>query len=256
MKSDQTWSGREPLPDGIKVTLEVIEGPDQGVVYQLPYSKIIIGRKKGDLILTDREISGIHASIEVGRGRYILKDLGSTNGTLLEGRRITIASIRDGSEIKLGADTLRIEISEAALGEDEPEREMEREEIAVKEESFQIKKERFDDYSPPRTAAILLLMEKGKFGKIIELKRTRNVIGPTGESLIDVPSKGDYLLIEKLPGNAYQLRNPSGNFELLLNGSNVLSKELKEGDEIVLGPLKMKFLCGEDALKKARELSR
>jgi hypothetical protein len=54
-----------------------------------PVNTFSIGRVDGnDMIMPDYAISKQHAAIEIKRGNYILRDCGSTNGTMLNSRRL------------------------------------------------------------------------------------------------------------------------------------------------------------------------
>ena len=71
-----------------------------------------IGRHpSNDIVLPDRRVSGFHARIEGdGAGRWTLTDSGSTNGTYLDGARITAPTpLRNGALIRVGGATLRFE---------------------------------------------------------------------------------------------------------------------------------------------------
>jgi ATP-binding cassette subfamily B protein len=71
-----------------------------------------IGRHpSNDIVLPDRRVSGFHARIEGdGAGRWTLTDSGSTNGTYIDGARISSAvPLRNGALIRLGGTTLRFE---------------------------------------------------------------------------------------------------------------------------------------------------
>lgn len=103
------WEG---LPPKTRLSLEFISGPKKGEVYLLPKSKIIIGRKDGDLIIDDPHVSKKHASIEVwSRTHIYLKDLESTNGTFLNGIQITRMKLQEGDVIQIGDTKLRFHIS-------------------------------------------------------------------------------------------------------------------------------------------------
>ena len=66
-----------------------------------------LGRHPSNTLrLVDREVSKEHATIErVGRD-FILRDLGSSNGTFVNGKRVSELRLRDGDEISLGASRL------------------------------------------------------------------------------------------------------------------------------------------------------
>lgn len=98
---------RAGLPPGMAVSITVIRGPDVGTKFQMSGQKVLVGRKRGDVLLRDRETSGIHASIEQAPdGTFILRDLGSTNGTYLDGRRLTVGEIQSGQQIRIGSNYL------------------------------------------------------------------------------------------------------------------------------------------------------
>jgi adenylate cyclase len=106
-----------------RVTLQ-IEGQPERVI---PLGAIFsIGRGPGnDLVLPDGRASRNHAVIRLqGEGAYYLLDLGSSNGTMLNGRRVTIpCALKNGDVIQVASGTLRFESAEepppeAAAAED------------------------------------------------------------------------------------------------------------------------------------------
>ncbi|MBI2988995.1 MAG: FHA domain-containing protein [Deltaproteobacteria bacterium] len=62
-------------------------------------------RLRGD----DPYISGVHCLLEALPSRLLVRDLESTNGTLVNGRRVRYAELKDGDEIRLGRTTLKVE---------------------------------------------------------------------------------------------------------------------------------------------------
>jgi predicted Zn finger-like uncharacterized protein len=95
------------LPTGKRLSLAIIDGPDAGSVYRIEKPRVTIGRANADLTLNDTEASRQHAAVEVRDTVYMLEDLGSTNGTLLDGRRITEATeLTDKAEFVVGGSTL------------------------------------------------------------------------------------------------------------------------------------------------------
>lgn len=79
-------------------------GPAPGKIYSLENSDISIGREVGsDVFVNDVEISRRHAHLILQAGNYVLEDLGSTNGTFVNGERLTGQRIlRPGDTITLG----------------------------------------------------------------------------------------------------------------------------------------------------------
>jgi ABC transport system ATP-binding/permease protein len=83
--------------------LKVISGARQGLNVPLSANDpLIIGRRRGDLVLDDALVSGTHAQILPREDGWVIQDLGSTNGTLVDGRLVYEAPLRPGAEISLG----------------------------------------------------------------------------------------------------------------------------------------------------------
>jgi class 3 adenylate cyclase len=81
-----------------------LEMPD-GLRQNLGDAKCVIGRNAPkDILLPSSFVSGSHAMIEASpEGRHVLHDLRSTNGTFLDGRRISAPSLlKEGSRIRIG----------------------------------------------------------------------------------------------------------------------------------------------------------
>ena len=94
-----------PIPvmtESVTPHLRTIEGDD----YPLTQSVTNIGRgTDADIQVNDSGVSRIHCSIVLG-SEVLIRDNGSTNGTLVDGNRITEAVLHDGSIIKVGNTTL------------------------------------------------------------------------------------------------------------------------------------------------------
>ncbi|MCD4652951.1 FHA domain-containing protein [bacterium] len=90
--------------------LVIVEGPDAGLEIPMESSRLVFGRRGADINLNDRLVSRRHAAIESGSGRYLLKDLGSTNGTFLNGQPAGMEFLKHGDEIQLGSTLIRFRI--------------------------------------------------------------------------------------------------------------------------------------------------
>ncbi len=90
------------LPPDKEIALKVLEGDDKGTTYLLVKPRTLIGRASTDILLDDRLASRLHCAIEVGEGGIMLRDLGSTNGTLVNDTPIAISSLGNGSTFRVG----------------------------------------------------------------------------------------------------------------------------------------------------------
>jgi len=110
--------------DPAGATLTCVTPPHVGLAYAIPAGQTIIGRgDEADLQLQMPGVSRRHAAITAERGKYVLTDMGSTNGTFCGGQRLT-GPVRLGERetIRLGAMALlRFFIHEPPDGPEEAE---------------------------------------------------------------------------------------------------------------------------------------
>lgn len=84
--------------------LEVQEGPEAGRKFPLRSERTLIGRRSDcDIVLTDPTVSGQHAHVVREGDTFLIEDLRSTNGTFVQGERITERrALCEGDEIRVG----------------------------------------------------------------------------------------------------------------------------------------------------------
>lgn len=89
--------------DSNPARLIVRYGPSSEEEYALTHDTTNLGREPfNDIVLNLPELSRRHARIIMREGRHFLEDLNSTNGTTLNGRRVTeTEALQDGDEIDL-----------------------------------------------------------------------------------------------------------------------------------------------------------
>ncbi|HEY0697464.1 MAG TPA: FHA domain-containing protein [Micromonospora sp.] len=89
--------------------LTVVSAPSYGTSFRLRPGRWLIGRSEdADILLGDRRVSRQHAVVESADGRITLTDLGSTNGTWVNERRVTgSVELTDGDRIRIAAVDLR-----------------------------------------------------------------------------------------------------------------------------------------------------
>lgn len=77
--------------------------------YYLHPGENTIGREMADVMLNDPTVSWRHARIVLEDGRCLVEDLGSTNGTMVRGEKVTaLTEIVDGDEIRVGSVALTV----------------------------------------------------------------------------------------------------------------------------------------------------
>lgn len=105
-------------------TLEVLRGPDSGRVFPIREVRTIVGRDRNCPIrLEDTQASRTHIEIaHKSKDKYSIRDLGSSNGTAVNGRRIAgTIDLRDGDEIALGQSVMRFVLRGTVPGEPSPD---------------------------------------------------------------------------------------------------------------------------------------
>lgn len=86
-----------------KTKLLIISGPLQGQEFIINKEEFSIGSgKQNDLVLSDSAVSRRHCEISVTENGYQIRDLDSTNGTFVQGIRITSAFLNPGAEFQIG----------------------------------------------------------------------------------------------------------------------------------------------------------
>ena len=96
--------------------IEVVGGPDKGVRFQAERERTVVGtHPSADLVLRDRTISRFHFEIVVDAERATLRDLGSRNGTRVDGVRVHHAELDGKQTITLGETRLRFLLGDPVL---------------------------------------------------------------------------------------------------------------------------------------------
>lgn len=90
--------------------VRVLRGPRAGARLALTRERFVIGRiQSADLAIPDANVSRQHSMIELVGGRFWLVDMGSTNGPVHRGQRVTRLELSDGIEFEIGDSLIRYE---------------------------------------------------------------------------------------------------------------------------------------------------
>lgn len=100
------------LPQDKKYSLAVLQGKASGQIFQIQKVKTVLGRADCDIILDDPESSRQHATLEILGSRVVVTDLGSTNGTFVQGERIENAELENHNEFRIGEHVLMLIVTD------------------------------------------------------------------------------------------------------------------------------------------------
>ena len=104
--------GAVPQSQAAELDMEVIYGTEQGRSFRVGAEGASIGRAAGNtILLNDQVVSSKHAKIYWSDGQFFIEDLGSMNGTYVNGQRVTISRIDNGSVFKIGSNEGKFHIN-------------------------------------------------------------------------------------------------------------------------------------------------
>ncbi|MCB0193152.1 MAG: FHA domain-containing protein [Anaerolineae bacterium] len=94
-------------------TLVIRQGPQAGMSFPLTGNQAVMGREEGlEIVLQDPESSRRHARVYWQAGHYIIEDMGSTNGTFVNGIQITGPQfLNAGDSIGIGQTALVFQVA-------------------------------------------------------------------------------------------------------------------------------------------------
>ncbi|HZK79746.1 MAG TPA: ATP-binding protein [Humisphaera sp.] len=85
------------------LTLLILQGPDKGRRFELPDAPALVGRDSRQLPLTDNTVSRRHCELLPLDGNWIVRDMGSANGTYVNGARVDGKSpLKIGDQVRVG----------------------------------------------------------------------------------------------------------------------------------------------------------
>lgn len=103
--------GDEKMPADLKVEFSVMHGTDKGATFVAEELPIFVGREKDATVpLGDSKVSRKHAIIVYKNHRFFVIDLGSTNGTFVNGKKVEGVPLRSGDMIQFGDSVLNFEV--------------------------------------------------------------------------------------------------------------------------------------------------
>lgn len=101
------WTGTDSRSldrqGGLVLNLIILNGPHKGDAIAISNDRPTILGRQGDVTLKDSRVSRKHAEVRNEGGTWVITDLGSSNGTLVNGKRISkLTELEEGDQIQMG----------------------------------------------------------------------------------------------------------------------------------------------------------
>jgi len=249
-----------------KLIIEDDEG--KTTVVPLIRDEITIGRKEGNTIrLTERNVSRKHAKLVKNNGAIFIEDLSSYNGIKINGDRIGgRAPINEGDRIQIGDYQLALKLDkqQAAPGTNAPTQEMHEQKTTpfLKQENGAAPASAMDMAPTMQTPLVptsaqqeaparLVVVSSNFAGQEFVLDKAAVVIGRTEENDIVINHRSisrHHAKIVRESGHYHIVDLQSAN-GVRVNGEEYGKVELRKGDHIDLGHVRLRFVApGEDFL--------
>lgn len=178
-------------------------------------SRLTLGRRPGnDLVLDHLTVSGQHAAIDSAPGGSFILDLGSTNGTLVNGQPITKHLLQNDDLIDIGKYKIKFLLDP----------------IADKETPVAV-----DAPVPAKMEARIKVLSGSNAGKEMTLNKPVTRLGSPGVMVIAITRAQEYFDIAHVEGKAA----PKLNNAVL----DARPQRLQHGDVIDLSGTRMEFTC-------------
>jgi len=218
-----------------KLVLTTPEGGEQS--FELAKAQVSIGRDPScDIVLYDTKVSRSHARLDCSPAVCSLVDLGSANGTQLNGERIDQGRLSAGDVIRIGGASLRFE---AEWREETPDiisiDNMVELEHTVAQESIALtindtSRARLVVHMPDHTWEVPLLQDRLTIGR-----------NPAGDIFIDHPRASRNHAILEQRDDGFVVRDLGSTNGTWFRSERITEHRLASGDTLQIGPARLVF---------------
>ena len=226
-------------------SLTVIEGENQGIHLKVRSERLTVGRENADLTLADPALSRPHFElVKKGEG-YELRDLGSKNGTYLNGKRVGVAPLSHMDEIWAGKSRLLFALLGGPEEQAEADAGVEREKMLGEDRTKIVPGEEKEPTLPPHREFFFEFLQGPKKGRSFKFPVARLILGRSSECelvLDDVQASRRHTMIEVLSREHIFLTDLASANGTFLNGVRVRTTRLKHQDKLRLGNTLLKFV--------------
>jgi hypothetical protein len=99
----------EAATHNAQYSLRMLKGVPPDRVYSVDGTTRVGRGDESEIVLVDPSVSRAHAIVEIEGAQPVVRDLGSTNGTFVNGRRVSVEALHDGDELQFGNTRMRFE---------------------------------------------------------------------------------------------------------------------------------------------------
>lgn len=181
------------------------------------------------------EASRQHCRFTEEQGSWFIEDLGSSNGTKVNGRKVTKFELQDGDVIAVGNTSLKFLDIDAGPSEEE--------EIAIEEESWG------DDEISLEQRVFVVLHGGGRDGDVIDLPQGRVTVGRNAKHAIRIKEasvSGDHAALVR-DGDDVTLEDLGSSNGTFVGGRQIEQALLDSGVEVRFGQVRATFGIGDPA---------
>jgi pSer/pThr/pTyr-binding forkhead associated (FHA) protein len=206
--------------------------------FTLAKASVLLGRATtSDIVLRDWAVSRSHARIERTAQGYELLDVGSVNGTLVNGVKQTHAVLSPGDQVTLGGSSLRFEPGPAQDHGLDPTR-IQRLPHADPTHTDGPLSVRVEESSMPRVAVHTA-------SRTWEVSITRDCLtigrDPDNDIVLDLPAVSRHHAILERRGNTFLVRDLGSSSGTWIDQERVERRSLDEGDTLRIGAVQLVF---------------
>ena len=221
-----------------KLILSKPDGAHQEFILNKPL--VTLGRATtNDIVLAERRVSRNHAEVTCNDSGIALKDLGSSNGVLVNGQRVKEANIQAGDSFEISGFTLQYLAptedvhEEATMVNSESELEQTLHQMTVPISLNETSLPRLVVHAPDKTWEILLLDDSYSIGRT------------TGNDLIlEYPKTSRNHAVVERKGRDFILRDLNSTNGTRVDGDRIEQHRLQNGDTFEVGPTQIVFKSG------------
>lgn len=242
---------RFEIPKGLGAILVFTDGSEKGRQFPLIYTRTVIGRKKGDVLIRDLAVSSEHLAVDYRRGVFHVVDLDSKNGTFINEKKIRDQQVLLDQDVRIGDSIFQIQLDpEQAELLIEQQTHLptqyrglvdliQKEFLAEKEETTVTPRKESKEETAVPTKKYIKIKVVLKNGEAVKLKYVKNkvLIGREETDLVisDIEVSRKHAYLELQPNDEVVIQDLASANGTYVNGKRVNRRILNSQDKIQIG---------------------